>query len=976
MIRHLSVCIALTALWLGGASHASAMDIKDGVYQISSGADLAEFSRLVAEGNSNIKGVMTRDVDMTGIGFSPIGSGDAPFSGVFDGGCNYVRNLTIDSPAKSYVGLFGVVSNGAYIKNVIVDASSSVAGKDFCAGIAGGSVGGGTVTIENCGNEAAVYASGANAAGIIGVSYLGSCNFNITNCYNAGQIDGGRESAAISGWVGGGSVIKNCFNSGNVTGMDGTKSLYRNTCTSSGLYDIYGYQGTKISGEDFRSGAAAYLMNNHGNDNIWYQTLDEDLQPVPFSTHGTVYLVGNLNCDGTPAGEAKGYSNENVSVREPHDFVDGVCSVCGSVDTDFMKADADGLYAVSTPQQLYWFAAYANKVDAAAGAYLTADIDFSGYTAKGVMIGEVENVPYSGTFDGREHSIKIAYDTDKDNVALFRFINGAAIRNLLITGSVSTTARYAGGILSASRGSSLIENCVSTVNITSSYSGDATHGGLASNTHDNIVFRNCGYAGKIDAPQSDGSAGIIGYAHGAKEILLQNVYVVSNLNFSTTGNCDVFARNGVQYDNCYYWTPFLESGDATLLGKEQSAASGELCYLLNAFSSCGSPWTQTLGEDDVPLPFAGHKTVSVAGDVNCDRTLGADATFTNDGTAVTVPEHDFADGVCRNCGARLITTGEQLMAVVDGMAKGNVSRTVAITLGADIDMSGIYAYPGIGTSDYPYAGVFEGNGHRILNLTVENGLEGNKGLFGVVNGGAKIRNVVMDASCYIYAKAWAAGIVGTVVNKGLLEISGCGNEADITVTGANAGGILGVNDQQKALVYISDCYNTGVITAQRESAGLSGWLGDRAKVENCYNAGEIVLESPDASNTFARGNKTAFVNCYELDGKQVGGVTSTQLENGELCYLLNGRQSEDAVFFQTLGEDAHPVLDKTHKVVFFDGKEYVNEPVTDAIDSVKGTAGADVESIWTLSGVRSQTLRKGVNVVRMTDGTVRKILVK
>lgn len=60
MIRHLSVCIALTALWLGGATKAWAIDIKDGVYQISSGADLAEFSRLVAEGNGNIKGVMTR----------------------------------------------------------------------------------------------------------------------------------------------------------------------------------------------------------------------------------------------------------------------------------------------------------------------------------------------------------------------------------------------------------------------------------------------------------------------------------------------------------------------------------------------------------------------------------------------------------------------------------------------------------------------------------------------------------------------------------------------------------------------------------------------------------------------------------------------------------------------------------------------------------------------------------------------------
>lgn len=60
-------------------------------------------------------------------------------------------------------------------------------------------------------------------------------------------------------------------------------------------------------------------------------------------------------------------------------------------------------------------------------------------------------------------------------------------------------------------------------------------------------------------------------------------------------------------------------------------------------------------------------------------------------------------------------------------------------------------------------------------------------------------------------------------------------------------------------------------------------------------------------------------NCYELDGSQVTAVTSNQVTDGELCYLLNGKQSDDVVFFQTLGEDSHPVLDKTHKVVYFDG---------------------------------------------------------
>ena len=234
----------------------------------------------------------------------------------------------------------------------------------------------------------------------------------------------------------------------------------------------------------------------------------------------------------------------------------------------------------------------------------------------------------------------------------------------------------------------------------------------------------------------------------------------------------------------------------------------------------------------------------------------------------------------------------------------------------------------------------------------------------------------MDASCYIYAKAWAGGIVGTVVNKGLVEISGCGNEADITVTGANAGGILGVNDQQKALVYITNCYNTGVITAERESAGLSGWLGDRAEVVNSYNAGEVILESPDATSSFARGNKTGFTNCYELDGSQVTNVTSTQVENGELCYLLNGKQSDDVVFFQTLGEDTHPVLDNTHKVVYFDGTKYVNELLPDAIEGTTDTTGASVTGIWSLSGMKQNTLQKGINVVKMSDGTVRKVLVK
>lgn len=965
----------LSAMGMCSVTHTFAIDINDGVYQIASGADLAEFSRLVNEGNSSIQAVLTSDVDMAGVDFQPIGNSGVPFKGTFDGSCHYVRNLTISAPGESYVGLFGAVADGAYIKNVVVDAASSISGEEFCGGIAGGSIGSGTVTIENCGNEATVMANGANAAGIIGVSYLGNCNFNITNCYNTGSINGGRESAAISGWVGGSSVITNCYNAGNVVGMDGTSSLYRNTCTSKGCFDVYGYQGTLITMEELESGAAAYKMNNNGNNNIWYQTLGEDKHPVPFNTHGTVYAVGNLNCDGTPMGDVSGYSNKDESIRTPHDFVDGVCSVCGDVDREFVKADADGKYPLATAAQLYWFAAYVNRINQSVDAYLTADIDFSEYTAKSVMIGEVEDAPYTGKFDGREHKITVAYDVTKDNVALFRYIKNATISNLLIDGSINTTARYAGGLLSVSRNASVIENCVSLVNITSSYSGDATHGGVASNTYDNIIFRNCGYAGQMDAPQSEGCAGLIGYAHGGKEILIQNSYVVSNLNLPS-GTYDVFARKDPQYDNCYYWTPYADSNFGTLLKNEDELGNGGLCYILNGYTSGEGQWTQTLGTDACPLPFKSHEPVYVSGDVSCDGTLGANASFSNTEGSLNKKDHDYVDGVCQTCGARYITTGEQLMAAADAIASGFASRAMKITLGADIDMSGIYDYPGIGTVDYPYAGVFEGNGHRILNLTIDNDAAGNVGLFGVVTGGAKIRNVVLDASSYIYAKAWAAGIVGTTKNDGLVEITGCGNEADITVTGANAGGILGVNDQQTAMVYITNCYNTGAITAQRESAAISGWLGNRAKVVNTYNTGIVAATGLDGNLTFARGTNCEYINCYELDGSQVTDVTSNQVTDGELCYLLNGKQSDDVVFFQTLGEDSHPVLDKTHKVVYFDGTKYVNELLPDAIESTTDTTGATVTGIWSLSGMKQNTLQKGINVVKMSDGTVRKVLVK
>ncbi len=174
----LFVLLSMIGLWMGG-QRAFALDQQDGVYQIANAQDLEDFSNMVASGNGSISGALTADIDLSGFTHQPIGTVSSPFSGTFDGQQHFVRNMSLEMPEAEYVGLFGVLNDGAYIKNVIVDWSCFVSGKRFVAGIAGGTNGGGVVTFENCGNEASIGAAEENAAGICGVSMSSACDHQL-----------------------------------------------------------------------------------------------------------------------------------------------------------------------------------------------------------------------------------------------------------------------------------------------------------------------------------------------------------------------------------------------------------------------------------------------------------------------------------------------------------------------------------------------------------------------------------------------------------------------------------------------------------------------------------------------------------------------------------------------------------------------------------------------------------------------------
>ena len=139
---------------------------------------------------------------------------------------------------------------------------------------------------------------------------------------------------------------------------------------------------------------------------------------------------------------------------------------------------------------------------------------------------------------------------------------------------------------------------------------------------------------------------------------------------------------------------------------------------------------------------------------------------------------------------------------------------------------------------------------------------------------------------------------------------------------------------------------------------------------NQYKTAEEPTSYP--SDILARNGCTAN-NVYYAESTLAPGVnargtkaTDAQLASGEICYKLNGEnQGENAVWYQTLGEDATPVLDKTHQLVVYNEElGYHNEIldpdfIEDITPSLPDTKGA----IYNLAGQRVNKVQKGIYIM-------------
>lgn len=138
------------------------------------------------------------------------------FTGTFDGNGHTV---TLDITASTAnVGLFSKLAGGAVVKNVITAGSVTTTGKNNVGGIAGvADTELGAITISNCKNEAAIKGNKV-VGGILGGCTEDDYALTISACANEGNISGTRNIGGICGTLENAHFIKNCYNSGAVTG--------------------------------------------------------------------------------------------------------------------------------------------------------------------------------------------------------------------------------------------------------------------------------------------------------------------------------------------------------------------------------------------------------------------------------------------------------------------------------------------------------------------------------------------------------------------------------------------------------------------------------------------------------------------------------------------------------------------------------------------------------------------------------------
>lgn len=405
-------------------------------------------------------------------------------------------------------------------------------------------------------------------------------NCTAVNSDSSGKAYGGGVSAACMRWITleGNAQISQC------AAVNGSGLYITGSKNNSGYGELYAIGGSvdgdvvlgdTIDGPCVITGSGGTVFN--GKVTV---TTDSVIESGTFN--------GEVINNGTITG---GVFNSTVS---------GSGTITGGTfNTPITGSGTETVpYQISTADQLKRFRDIVNGAggqtpNRGAWAVLTADIDLN--NEAWTPIGPDTGSAYTGTFDGRGHTVKnlsVTVNGQPGRAGLFGCVKDGTIRKLTVAGSVSCTANqgWCGGIAGYANDET-IENCASLCTV-SCTGKDARVGGIVGLVDYNsrtLIIRDCYNIGKITGRSDNGSGdagGICGFYMNGK---ISNCYNVGEITGSGyVSKIAVSAYNDSRPTNCYY----LSDTDTDLNGTAKTAAefaNGDVLDELKAGRN-DSPW--------------------------------------------------------------------------------------------------------------------------------------------------------------------------------------------------------------------------------------------------------------------------------------------------------------------------------------------------------------------------------------------------
>lgn len=215
----------------------------------------------------------------------------------------------------------------------------------------------------------------------------------------------------------------------------------------------------------------------------------------------------------------------------------------GTSENPYLIADAKDFKYI----QKYTTEGYATGSKTAAsflGAYYkqTAAITAGNVTPIGTS-----TAPFTGVYDGQGNELTVTISTTTDNTGVFGYIQDAAVQNLTVAGTVTSSGQFTAGIAGQMAEASKITGCTNQAAINNTNSSNAYAAGIVGRALNTSEIVSCVNEGEITASKAF-AAGIVGDMTGTIDMCVNKNTVTGGAN---TGGIAGALRASSTIRRCY-----------------------------------------------------------------------------------------------------------------------------------------------------------------------------------------------------------------------------------------------------------------------------------------------------------------------------------------------------------------------------------------------------------------------------------------